>query len=125
MMFKKATVLALAASLGGCAGTGFNSTTLQNDIAAIEQQVQQDTNLACGFIPTVSTIAALIPGATAGAAMAGQIATAICTAISNAPVVKPAAMSMRARLAASGADIQVTTMKTPNGPVAVVGHFTR
>lgn len=110
-------------ALGGCAG--FNSATLQNDVASIEQQVQADANVLCGFIPTVATIAAFIPGFGTVAASAATIATGICAAVAKAPVVQPQSASMRSQLAASGADVQVTTAKTPNGVVPIVGHFTR
>jgi hypothetical protein len=118
-----ASLLAMVA-LGGCAG-GITNTTLQNDIAAIEQQVQADTNVLCGFIPTAATIAAFIPGFGTVAASAATIATGICQAIATAPVVQPVNASARLKLAASGADVAVATAKTPNGPVSVVGHFTR
>lgn len=116
-------LLAVAAPmvvLGGCA-----STTLQNDVANIEAQVQADANVLCGFIPTAATVAAFIPGFGTIAASAATIAEGICTSIAQAPVVQPASARMRASLAASGADVQVTTAKTPNGVVPVVGHFTR
>lgn len=120
-----AGLLAVAAPtvfLGGCAG---GSATLQNDIANVESQVQADANVLCGFIPTAATVAAFIPGFGTVAASAATIAEGICSAIAQAPVVQPASARMRASLAASGADVQVTTAKTPNGTVPVVGHFTR
>ena len=121
-MFKRTlTVLALsgAIALGGCAGVN-----LQNEVSTIEQQVQADANVLCGFIPTAATIAAFIPGFGTIAASAATIAEGICTSIAQAPVVQPQS-AIRMRSVASGADVQVTVAKTPNGPVAVVGHFTR
>lgn len=106
--------------LGGCA-----STTLQNDVANVEAAVQADANVLCGFIPTAATIAALIPGFGTVAASAATIAEAVCTAVAKAPVVQPASARMRSQLAATAADVQVTTIKTPNGVVPIVGHFTR
>ena len=121
-LFHKATVVAAVcsfAALGGCAG--FTSATLQNDVANIEAQVQADANVLCGFVPTAATIAAFIPGFGSVAASAATIATGICAAIAKAPVVSPAA----ARMAASGADVQVAVAKLPNGTVPIVGHYTR
>jgi hypothetical protein len=111
-------------ALGGCAG-GLPSQTLQTDVANIESQVQADADVICGFIPTAATIAAFIPSFGAVAASASVIAEGVCNAIAKAPVVQPAAARMRANLAASGADVQVATARTPNGVVPIVGHFTR
>lgn len=110
-----------ALALGGCAGV--TSATIQADVAAIEAQVQADANLACGFIPTIATVAAFIPGVGIIAADAATIAQGICTAIAKAPVV--VAPSLRARAVALGVDVNVGSVRTPNGLVAIVGHFTR
>jgi hypothetical protein len=116
-------------ALGGCAGSGLvsplTSGGLQTDVATIESQVQADSNVLCGFIPTAATIAAFIPGFGTVAASAATIAEGVCTSIEKAPVVQPASARMRANLAASGADVQVATVKTPNGAIPIVGHFTR
>lgn len=109
-------------ALGGCAG---GSAVLQNDLATIEAQAQADANILCGFIPTIATVAAFIPSFGAVAASAATIAEGVCAAIAKAPVVQPASARLRANLAASGADVQVATARTPHGPVAIVGHFTR
>lgn len=109
--------------LGGCAG--LTSAGLQSDVATIEAAVQADANVLCGFVPTAATIAAFIPGFGTIAASAATIAEGICTSIAQAPVVQPASARMRASLAASGADVQVSTARTPNGVVPIVGHFTR
>ena len=101
-------------ALGGCAG-GLPSQTLQTDVANIESQVQADADVICGFIPSFGAVAA----------SASVIAEGVCNAIAKAPVVQPAAARMRANLAASGADVQVATARTPNGVVPIVGHFTR
>jgi hypothetical protein len=122
---KKLLLLASLAAAVSLAGCGTTSTTLTNDIASIEAQVQADTNVLCGFVPTAATIAAFIPGFGTIAASAATIAEGVCSAIAAAPVVQPQSARMRASLAASGADTQVTTARTPSGPVAVVGHFTR
>lgn len=125
MSLNRKLVAVLAATsllLGGCAG---GSAVLQNDIAAIEAQAQADANVLCGFIPTVATVAAFIPGFGAIAASAATIAQGVCNAIAKAPVVQPQSARMRASLAASGADVTVATAKTPNGVVPIVGHFTR
>jgi hypothetical protein len=118
---KKFTALACATamiSLGAC--TGVN---LQADISAVEAQVQADANTLCGFVPTAATILAFIPGVGAIAADAATIAEGICSAIAQAPVVTaPPSVRMRA---AGGADVQVAVVRTPRGPVPVVGHFTR
>lgn len=124
MHFKKLVMISAALpmiALGGCSTSG----TLQTTISTVEAEVQSDANVLCGFIPTVATIAALIPGFGSAAASSATIAQAVCSAVASAPVVTPKSAGLRAGLAASGADVQVTTMSTPNGPVAVVGHFTR
>lgn len=110
-------------ALGAC--SSLTPQVLQNDVANIESQVQADANVLCGFIPTAATIAAFIPGFGTVAASAATIAEGICTSIAKAPVVQPEAARMRASLAASGADVQVATVKTPNGVIPIVGHFTR
>lgn len=117
-----AAATALAATLGGC---GTTSTTLTADISSIEAQVQADSNVLCGFIPTAATIAAFIPGFGVIAASAATIAEGVCSAIAAAPVVQPQSARMRASLALSGADTQVTVARTPGGAVPIIGHFTR
>jgi hypothetical protein len=114
--------IGLALSVANCAGlTG----SLQSDVATIEGQVQADANVLCGFIPTAATIAAFIPGFGTVAASAATIATGICGAIAAAPVV-PATQAARLRsIQLGGADVPVATVRTPNGPVTVSGHFTR
>lgn len=125
-MFRKFSLVSVTfpmLALGGCAG--LTTQALQTDVATIEADVQADANVLCGFVPTAATIAAFIPGFGTIAASAATIAEGICTSIAQAPVVQPASARMRASLAASGADVQVSTAKTPSGVVPIVGHFTR
>ena len=109
--------------LGGCAG--LTPANLSATVAAYEAEVQADTNLVCGFIPTVATIVALIPGTGAVAPAAASVAEAVCAAIAKAPV--PAA-SARLKSLAAGPTVSVNVAKVyvPGfGPVAISGTFTR
>lgn len=108
-------IAASAAYLAAC------STAQTASIASIETQVQSDANLACGFIPTIATIAALIPGIGTGVSAAGQIADAICSAISSAP--KLAGSKLAA--ASAGTPVTVTTIVVGNKRVPIAGTFTR
>lgn len=120
-MTKKVLLAAVAAcglALAGCAGS---STTLQNDVAAVEANAQADANVLCGFVPTIATIAALIPGFGTAATSAATIAGSVCQAVAAAPVVKSASFA-KAKL---GVETNIGTIASPAGAVAVVGHFTR
>lgn len=119
-----ASLAALASTLGACAGGGITASQLQNDVSSIEAQVQADSNLVCGFVPTAATIVAFIPGAGSIAADAASIASGICSAIAKAPVVKPTA-SAHMRSVALGVNVHVTDVATPNGVVSIDGKFTR
>jgi hypothetical protein len=111
-------IAALAAYLAAC-GTTAQTTA---SIASIETQVQSDANLACGFIPTIATIAALIPGIGTGVSAATSITNAICSAISSAP--KLAGSKLAA--ASAGTPVTVTTITLPSGAkVPISGTFTR
>lgn len=114
--------LLASVALGGCAG---GSAVLQNTVATIEQQVQADANVLCGFIPTAATIAAFIPGFGVIAASAATIAEGVCSAVAQAPVVQ--AQSARMRSAKLGVNVTVGSVKLPNvsEPVPIVGQFTR
>jgi len=124
-MFKKlvlVSALTLSTALGGCAG--LTPANLAADVAAIEAQVQADTNLVCGFIPTVATIAAFIPGSGAIVAGASSIAQSICAAIAAAPPVT----AQKARLKSLGNNmaVNVATVRVPGaGLVPISGTFTR
>lgn len=76
----KKLVLLLALALGGCA-TGLPST---EDISARAKQIQSYTKLACSFVPTVATIAAIV--SKGGSAGITEIASDICTAVTTAPL---------------------------------------
>ena len=123
-MKKILTIAALApfAFLGGCAG--LTPSSLTTTVAQIEQEVQADANLVCGFIPTVATIAAIIPGGATVAPAAASIAEAICNAVAKAPPVT--AQSARLRSLKFGGPVNVTVVKVPNvGNVPITGTFTR
>ena len=109
-------VIIAAVIVGSAMGVAACSTTpTTTSIATIEQQVQQDAQLACGFIPDVATIAALIPGAGAGVSIASTIASIVCGAVANAPKLASAT---------PGASVSVGTVKLPSGKVVVVkGKF--
>ncbi len=76
-------MLAFGTLLGGC-GTVRDVTgaVVQPDFASIIAQVQSYTKIACGFVPTASTIINIIGGAVPGATVATSIAEAVCAAIS-------------------------------------------
>jgi hypothetical protein len=125
-MFKKALVLAAMAaaalSLGACQTTG--------TVASIEAQVQSDSNLACSFIPTATTIASVIAslaGAGAIVADAGTIAQSICSAIAAAPAPAQSAKlrSLRGGVAL-GVNVNVGNLRLPGGKaVPIQGAFTQ
>lgn len=116
-----ALALVSTTALGGCAG--LTAANLAAQVSAAEAEVQADTNLVCGFIPTVATIAAFIPGAGAVAPAAASIAEAICSAIAQAPPVT--AQSARLKSLNSGVAVNVATVKVPGvGLVPISGTFT-
>lgn len=125
MLIRTATVAALAIStaLGGCAG--LTQANLAVQVSAIEAEVQADANLVCGFIPTVATIAAIIPGVGSVAPAAASIAEAICQAVAAAPPVT--AQSARLKSIQQGVAVNVATVHVPNvaTPVPISGTFTR
>ncbi len=77
--------LSCATALGGCAGAGGGAigggTTTVPDIAGIIAQVQSYCRIACGFVPTASTIASILSGGNPGVMAATSISQAICAAI--------------------------------------------
>lgn len=120
-----AVVLIGAVSLAAC---GKTPVELAADVAAVEAEVQADTNLVCGFIPTIATIAAIIPGGAAVVPAAASIAEAICQAVAAAPPV--AAQSARLRSLKHGgqlgAAVNVAVVNVPGvGLVPISGKFTR
>lgn len=126
-----AITLAASTALGGCAG--LTQANLAAQVQAIEAAVQADANLACGFIPTIATIAGFIPVAGPIVTDAATIAESICTAIAQAPPV--AVQSARLKSArfggAAGPAVNVATVwvPQPNGARAIAvpisGQFTR
>ena len=112
--------LSSMAFLGGCAG--LTPANLSAAVAAYEAEVQADTNLVCGFIPTVATIVALIPGTGAIAPAAASVAEAVCAAVAKAPV--PASAKLRS--VSNMVAVNVGKVYVPGfGPVAISGTFTR
>lgn len=108
-------------ALAGCAG--LTQANLSATVAAVEAEVQADTNLVCGFIPTVATIAAIIPGGAAIAPAAASIAEAICQAVAAAPPV--ATQSARYKSLKFGGPVNVAVVKVPGvGNVPISGTFT-
>ena len=102
------TAMAAVLAAGGCA-------TISNDgITAAE--VQSAAQTACGFLPTASSIAALLT-ANAAVVTAEGVASIICAAVTAAP---PAA---KAKLGGSTA-AAVTKTIFVNGPrVTITGTF--
>lgn len=121
------TALVAGVALIGATLAGCDTTTLVTQVASVEQQVQSDTQLACGFIPTVATIAALIPGVGIAVADAATIASAICTAIKNAPVPSASARMRSLRMGgAAGPAVAFGPVTLPNGQqITISGQFVR
>lgn len=70
--------LGLALTLGACA------TVTPQNITDRAREIQNYTKLACSFVPTVATIAAIVSkGSTASVA---QMASDICAAVTTAPL---------------------------------------
>jgi hypothetical protein len=110
-------------AMGGCS-TFPTPSEIATDVSGFESQVQADTQLACGFIPTIATIAALIPGVGVIAADAATIAGSICTAIAQAPPVTTS--SARLKSLRANVPVSVAVVKLPNGKVVpIAGTFTR
>lgn len=116
------TAMSATIALGGCAG--LTQATLSSTVATVEADVQADTNLVCGFIPTVATIAAIIPGGAVVAPAAASIAEAICAAVAAAPPVTT--QSAKFKSMKFGVPVNVATVKVPGvGSVPISGTFTR
>ena len=118
-----ALMLGSAHLLAGCQTTADITST----VASFESEVQGDTQLACSFIPPVTTIAALIPGAGSAATTASAIAQSICAAIAAAPVPKTQSARLRSlKLGGQlGAPVVVGSMRGPGGKlVQITGQFT-
>lgn len=122
-MKKVITAVAIAGTiaLGGCAG--LTPANLSATVAEYEAEVQSDTNLVCGFIPTVSAIISLIPAVGLVTPAAASIAEAICTAIGNAPV--PSVQSAKLKSVTLGVPVSVTVPVPGKGNVTISGTFTR
>lgn len=116
--------LCVTTALGGCAG--LTQANLASTISTIEADVQADANLVCGFIPTVATIAAMIPPATAIVPAAASIAEAICSAIAAAPPVTVQSARLRSAKFGASVPVNVATVRVPGvGTVPISGTFTR
>ena len=88
-------MLAIAAALGGCTTTTDpNGNVVITDVNSIISQVQAYCRLACGFVPTATTVANILSGGNPAVAVVSSISAAICAA-----VVPPKAGSRRAAVA--------------------------
>lgn len=91
----QAAVVAACLVLGACSTTALNSfvSQLQGDIAVIQPAVSSITQTACGFIPTIDTIAGIISANNPVVTSVDDVATAICkslvSATSGARVANP------------------------------------
>lgn len=74
---KYLAVVAMLA-ISGCAGV------TPSDLTARAKQIQDYTRLACSFVPTISTIAAILSSGTSAAFT--TIAADICAAVTTAPL---------------------------------------
>lgn len=76
----KRLILLSALALGGC------GTVTPGTISDRAKEIQGYTKLACSFVPTVATVAAILTrGGSAGTA---QIAQDICAAVTTAPLAE-------------------------------------
>lgn len=126
-MKKILLVAALVSStaLGGCAG--LTQANLSATVSAVEADVQADANLVCGFVPTIATIAAFIPGGAAVVPAAASIAEAICGAVAAAPPVAVQSARLRSLKQGGrlGAAVNVAMVRVPGvGNVPISGTFT-
>lgn len=80
---------AMALSLAAC-----NETA----VATVEAQAQQAAMVACAFLPTIDTVAALIATNNPAVATGAQIGAAICAAVQNSPAATVAATAPAALL---------------------------
>jgi hypothetical protein len=113
-------------ALGGCAG--LTQANVASTVASIEASVQADSNLVCGFVPTIATIASFIPTVGAIATDAASIAESICSAVATAPPVTVQSARLRSLKMGGklGAAVNVATVNVPGvGPVPISGKFTR
>lgn len=123
MIFRKitfASVMLAAVALGGCATNGtippvIGGTTppVQNDITNAITQVQNAAVLACGFLPTATTVANII-GTLTGVGPATQAATTIAAQICAAVVP-----------AHSGKHRGAPVVRVHGKTIAVHGHFVK
>lgn len=78
-MHKLLLTIPLIALLSGCA------TTTGTDQKSLIEQVRIAAVAACGFLPTVATVADIIATGNPIVVTAGTIANAICTAVNQIP----------------------------------------
>lgn len=81
-MMKAIMVGALCLGLGGCVSSV--GQLLPNDITSRAKEIQTYTKAICAFVPTISTVAALITQGTS--LTVTGIASDICTAVTTAPL---------------------------------------
>ena len=90
-----ATTIATASLLGGCATNPDGSPVVTApDIRRSSLRCRGYCQVACGFVPTVTTIANIISAGNPAIATAGAISAAICAAINP-----PKALRRRATFA--------------------------
>lgn len=77
-----------ALSLGACA------TTTSSDVSAQIAEAQAIAVKACGFLPTVATVSAIISTFVPGASQVNSVATQVATSICDAIAPKSAARKM-------------------------------
>jgi len=71
--------LVAAFMLSGCATTGGTSNT------DIIKQIREAAVAACGFLPTINTVAQILASGNPIVATASGVAGAICAAVANLP----------------------------------------
>lgn len=96
----------LALSLSACGTTGGVGTPGTGSVTDAIKQVQEYTALACKFVPTVATVAAIFSGGASSSIAA--IAQDICNAVTTVPL--------------ADGPRRVPYVQTRRGKVPIKGH---
>jgi hypothetical protein len=99
-------IVALAATLGGCAtgGTTLTPSSLQTTLSQIVADIQGFAEVGCGFQPDITTVENIITSFYPGAALISvpeqAIANTICSVVPPKPATPAATVALSARLRA-------------------------
>lgn len=88
---KLAVIAAVLGAVSSCSTSTTDATTL---ITEIQAAAAQDFPIGCSFLPTFETVSAIVAKGNATASTIGQVATAICAAVtaSGATPANPIAL---------------------------------